>query len=126
MRTNLPVLAGVDLGTEFRAMVDAIAVLVPPHDGRIPVLLDDLPDFSARLDLVRLAVIVALERKAESVKVLPVTACYWYRVGTEWLISRVEPARGFIFADGKEQPPERTVTLADGDDGFVHVTVNGR
>ncbi|MFJ1767857.1 hypothetical protein ACIOD2_46575 [Amycolatopsis sp. NPDC088138] len=124
-RTTLPVLAGVDLGTEFRSLVDAIAVVVPPLNGRIMVLLDDLPDSSARLDLVRLAVIVMLERKAESVATLPVTACYWNQIGTEWLISRAEPAHGFTFRNGKEHPRERTVTLADGDDGFVHVTVNG-
>ncbi|WP_372664267.1 hypothetical protein [Amycolatopsis kentuckyensis] len=124
-RTTLPVLAGADLGTEFRALVDAIAVAVPLPNGRIRVLLDDLPDSSARLDLVRLAVIVALERNAESVGILPVTACYWNRIGTEWLISRSEPARGFVFYNGEEQPPERTVTVADGDDGFVRVAVNG-
>ncbi|RKT54519.1 hypothetical protein [Saccharothrix australiensis] len=125
MRTNLPALAGVELGAGFRAVVDAVAALVSPPDGRVAVLLDDLPDSSARLDLVRLAVIVALERGAGSVRVLPVTACYWARVGTEWLISRVEPARGFTFVGGAEQPRERTVTLAEGDDGSVRVAVGG-
>lgn len=126
-RTSLPVLAGVDLGAEFRALVDAVAVLVPPQERRqrIEVWLDDLPDSSARLDLVRLAVIVALEQKAESVNLLPVTDGDRYRIGTEWLISRTEPAPGFAYRSGEEQPPERTVTLADGDDGFVRVTVNG-
>lgn len=40
------------------------------------MLLDDRPDTSARLDLVRLAVIVALERQVESVTVVPVTGGY--------------------------------------------------
>jgi len=126
-RTSLPVLAGVDLGTEFRALVDAVAVLVPPQERRhrIEVFLDDLPDSSARLALVRLAVIVALERAAESIMTLPVTDGDRYRIGSEWLISRTEPAPGFTFRGGEEQPPERTVTLADGDDGIVRVTVNG-
>ncbi|WP_439380755.1 hypothetical protein [Amycolatopsis lexingtonensis] len=124
-RTTLPVLADADLGAEFRSLVDAVAVVVPPQDGWIRVLLDDLPDSSARLDLVRLAVIVALERNAESVWMVPVTACHWNRIGSEWLISRAEPARGFTFHCGKEQPRERTVTLADGDDGSVRVAVNG-
>ncbi|MEU0797815.1 hypothetical protein ABZ342_47780 [Amycolatopsis sp. NPDC005961] len=70
---------------------------------------------------MRLAVIVALERNTKSVRVVPVTACYWNRIGTEWLISRSEPARGFTFCDGKDQPPDRTMTLAAGDGGSVRV-----
>ncbi|WP_370961580.1 hypothetical protein [Amycolatopsis sp. cg9] len=124
-RASLPVLTGVDLGSEFRSLVDAISVVVPPQSGRVEVLLDGLPDSSARLDLVRLAVIVALERTAASVTTLPVTACHWSRIGREWLISREEPARGFTFHGGAEQPSERTVTVADGDDGIVRVAVNG-
>jgi hypothetical protein len=124
--TTLPVLAGLDLGTEFRALVDEVAVLVPPPERRrrVEVLLDDLPGSSARLDLVRLAVIVALERTAEGITTRPVTTCDGYRIGTEWLISRTEPAHVFTFRGGEEQPRERTVTLADGDEGFVRVTVN--
>ncbi len=126
-RTSLPVLSDVDLGAEFRALVDAVAALVPPQERRqrIEVLLDHLPDASARLDLVRLAVIVALEQKAESVNLLPVTDGDRYRIGTEWLIWRAEPAPGFAYRNGKEQPRERTVTLADGDDESVRVTVGG-
>ncbi|MEQ0558112.1 hypothetical protein ABJI51_03430 [Amycolatopsis sp. NEAU-NG30] len=126
-RTSLPVLAGLDPGPEFHALVDAVAVLLPPQERRhrIEVLLDDLPDSSARVDLVRLAVIVALERTAGRVATLPVTACEGRGTGTEWLISRTEPARGSTFDGGGEQPRERTVTVADGDDGIVRVTVNG-
>ncbi|PWK85143.1 hypothetical protein C8D88_107350 [Lentzea atacamensis] len=63
--TKMHSLAGVELGPEFHAMVDAIAEPLPvPRYSRFPALLDDLPHFSARLDLVRLAVIVALERTA--------------------------------------------------------------
>lgn len=120
--THLPVLAGTDPGEDFRSVVDAIAKDLPlPVDPRISVLLDDLPDSSARLDLVRLAVIVVLEREAPRFQVLPVTACHWNRIGSEWLISREHPSRGFTFADGKEQSPWRTVTLTE-EDGIVHVT----
>ncbi|MFI6099505.1 hypothetical protein ACIA8G_28445 [Lentzea sp. NPDC051213] len=126
MTTNLPVLAGVDLGKKFRAMVNKIAWKVPRHRGRITVLLDDLPDSSARLDLVRLAVIVALERNAKSVQVLPITACDWNGGQSEWFISRTEPARGFTFANGQEQSGERTVTLAESGDRIVRVAINGK
>ena len=123
MRTTVPVLVGVDQGPEFRAVVDAIAELVSPESPRIKVLLDDLPDFAVRLDLVRLAVVVALERFAEHLQVVPVTACYWSRIGTEWLVSRVAPAQGFTFVNGEEQPRERTVALSDNGDGSVRVAV---
>ncbi|MCS7477684.1 hypothetical protein ACFFQW_26420 [Umezawaea endophytica] len=123
MRTTVPVLVGVDQGPEFRAVVDAIAELVSPEGRWVQALLDDRPDFSLRLDLVRLAVLVALERRAESLRVLPVTACHWNRIGTEWLVSRVAPAQGFTFADGAEQPRERTVVLSDNGDGSVRVAV---
>lgn len=125
MTTNLSVLTGVDLGPKFGEMVDTVAALVSAPHERITVLLDDLPHSSARLDLVRLAVIVALERKAASLQILSVTGCERYRLGTEWLISRVRPAHGFTFLKGEEQPPERTVTLAETGDGHVTVDVNG-
>jgi hypothetical protein len=122
--TRLPVLSGVDLGREFHGMVDAIAERVKPAERRACVLLDDLPDTSARLDLVRLAVIVALERQSERFDVRPTTGCYWNQAGYEWLISRTEPATPFTFVGGKPQPPERTVTLSDAGHG-ARVSVNG-
>jgi len=125
MSTNLSVLTGVDPGPEFREMVDAVAALVSPRSARIAVLLDDLPRSSARLDLVRLAVMVALEQKAESLQLLSFTDRRRSRLGTEWLISRTHPAHEFTFSDGEEQPPERTVTLAETGDGHVAVDVNG-
>lgn len=122
---NLPVLTGVRPDVRFHAMVGAIAERLRPEKGWIAVLLDDLPDSSARLDLVRLAVIAALERRATSFRVLPVTACDWNQVGGEWLISRVRPARGFTFRNGAVQPPERTVTLAESGFGTVQVRIHG-
>ncbi|GGU31187.1 hypothetical protein [Lentzea flava] len=122
---NLPVLAGVEPGADFHAMVDAIAERVRPEKSWVAVLLDDQPDSSARLDLVRLAVIAALERGARAFQVVPVTACYWHPVGGEWLVSREEPARPFTFSNGSAQPPERTVTLAETGSGTVLVRVNG-
>ncbi|MCX2947487.1 hypothetical protein [Lentzea sp. NEAU-D7] len=110
---KLHALSGVDLGPEFHAMVDAIAEHVHPVGRSACVLLDDLPDTSARLDVVRLAVVVALERQAEHFQVLPLAGCYWNRVGHEWLISRIGPATPFTFVDDEPQPPERTVTLSD-------------
>lgn len=124
MSTRLPVLSGVDLGREFHAMVDAIAEQVRPAGRGACVLLDDLPDTSARLDLVRLAVIVALERQSERFDVRPASGCYWNQVGYEWVVSRTEPAPPFTFVGGKPQPPERAVTLSDAGHG-VRVSVNG-
>ncbi|GAA3665680.1 hypothetical protein GCM10022267_60040 [Lentzea roselyniae] len=112
--TKMHSLAGVELGPEFHAMVDAIAEPLPvPRYSRFPVLLDDLPHFSARLDLVRLAVIVALERTADSVQVVPAAGRERSSLGYDWLIC------------GERPSAERTVTLAEGGDGRVRVTVDG-
>ncbi|MFS8103429.1 hypothetical protein LFM09_40510 [Lentzea alba] len=109
-------LTGVEPGPEeFHAVVDAIARWLPaPRYSRFPVVLDDLQALSARLELVRLAAIVALERTARSVHVLPVSAAHSYQSGHDWVISQAGPAR------------ERTVTLAEDGDGHVRVTVEGR
>lgn len=122
---HLPVLTGVKPSAQFHSMVSAIAERVRPDKGWIAVLLDDLPDSSARLDLVRLAVIAAMERGATAFQVVPVSACHWSQVGGEWLISRARPARGFTFSNGAMQPPERTVTLAESGVGSVQVRVHG-
>lgn len=123
MRTRLAVLGEVDPGAEFHSMVKRIAKAVRPQGQWAVALLDDLPDTSARLDLVRLAVLVALDQAAEHFQILPVTGCRRHESDHVWLISRAEPARGFTFINGTEPPPERTVTLSEDDTGIVHVAV---
>ncbi|MDX8141084.1 hypothetical protein SK854_03110 [Lentzea sp. BCCO 10_0061] len=96
-----------ELGPEFRAMVNAIAGTTP-HPGRT-LLPADLPNSSARLDLVRLAVIVALERAGEQFEGVP-----------------APPRRGWPAALKaavfKERRPGRPVTIAE-DGELVRVTI---
>ncbi|WP_439656252.1 hypothetical protein ACSHWB_27910 [Lentzea sp. HUAS TT2] len=119
-------LSGMDQGPEFHAAVDAIAAVLPkPRYPHLPVFLDDLPDSSARLDLMRLAVLVALERVGKSVHPVPVTGHSGRLPDHGWLISREEPSPGLTFLQGETQPHERIATVAEGSDGAVRVTVGG-
>ncbi|MEU3642614.1 hypothetical protein AB0E59_04460 [Lentzea sp. NPDC034063] len=97
-----------ELGPEFRAMVNAIAGTAP-HTGRT-LLPADLENSTARLDLVRLAVVVALERAGEQVEVLPTA-----------------PRRGWLArlkkAVSQKRQPGRPVTIAEDGDGLVRVTI---
>ncbi|WP_394621160.1 hypothetical protein JNUCC0626_19330 [Lentzea sp. JNUCC 0626] len=117
----LHALSGVNLGPAFHAVVDEIAVALPltPRRNR-SVFLDDLPDSSARVDLMRLALIVALER-AGSLYAVSVTGHSGYRPDDAWLISREHPSPGLTFLRDEEQPPERIATVTEDPDG-VRVT----
>lgn len=121
---KLHALSGVDQGPAFHAAVDAIAAVIPkPRYPHLPVFLDDRPDSSARLELMRLAVLVALERVGESVHPVPVTGHSGYLPDHGWLISREEPSPGLTFLKGEKQPRERIATVAESPGGAVRVTV---
>ncbi|GHH53746.1 hypothetical protein [Lentzea cavernae] len=116
-------LSGVHLGPAFHAVVDEIAAVVPaPRYPNLPVFLDDLPDSSARVDLMRLAVLVALERSGDNVHTISVTGHSGYLPDHGWLISREDPSPGLTFLKGARQPEDRIATVVEGADG-VHVTV---
>lgn len=117
-------LSGADQGPAFHAAVDAIAAVVPkPRYQHIPVFLDDLPDSSARVDLMRLAVLVALERVGGSVHPVPVTNPFGYLPGHGWLVSREESPPALTFLNDETMPRERTATVVGGPGGAVRITV---
>lgn len=120
---SLSVLTGVELGAEFDAMVDAIAKSLPtPVYRHPPVVLDDLPSPSAPLDLVRLAVIAALERVGQNVQVLPAVGRPSHLPEHGWLITGGGVSPELTYRDGQRHPAERRATLAEDGDGVVRVT----
>ncbi|SFQ98723.1 hypothetical protein SAMN04488564_101686 [Lentzea waywayandensis] len=93
---KLHVLSGVDLGPEFHALVKKIhRGMLKPRYRRVSVLFDDLAGTSARVDLVRLATIAALEQTGESVELMPVSA-RGHTVGLECVIGVADNGDGTV------------------------------